>query len=105
MSERVDDLLAHRHHLLGVAHVGFDRERAPTERLDVVHDRPGLVDPLQVDDRHVGTLTRQRPCVRRTDALGRPGDDADLVLESFPHSSPSRFHFGPGHALTGRRYI
>ena len=96
---------AHRRHLLGVAHVGLDHERATTERLDVVLDRTGLVDALEVDDRDVGALTRQRPRVRRADALRRTGHDADLALESLPHRFPLAPCTGHGHALTGRRYI
>ena len=47
-----------------------------------------LVDALQVDDGDVGTLRRERPDVRRTDALGRSGDDAHPAGETITHASP-----------------
>ena len=71
----------------------------PALRLDVVLDRSRLVDALQVDDGDVGSLTRERSRVGRTDALRGTGDDADLPLESFPHGSPSPRDRPPGTAL------
>ena len=89
MPESIDDRPAHRRHLLGVGDVGLEHERLAAHALDVVRHRPGLVDALQVDDRHVGALGRHGPRVRGADPLRRTGHDAHLVLQPIPHVLPS----------------
>ena len=87
-------------HLLGVGHVGLQRDAATTEAFDVLLHLVRLVDALQVDDGDVGPVGRHRPRVRGADALGTPGDDAHLAGQSLAHSLP----FSSSKSSSGRAW-
>jgi hypothetical protein len=62
---------------LGIGDVGFDRDRPPTERLDL---RPRTLEALSAagDQPHVGAVTGKRPGGGAPDSRRRAGDDDDL---------------------------
>src|SRR3546814_1165993 len=73
-----DDLLAR----LRLADVGLDRDRAPPFGLDDRGGFDGIGAVLEIDDRDVGALAREKRRDRAADAAVAAGDDRHLAVEA-----------------------